>query len=747
MNRQFICASEVFNARYRHVPSPLFKKVFNWSGDKSGARLEIAVCGIYRIFLNGKEITKGYFAPYFANPEQVVYVDEYSIGNYLNDENNVLCILLGNGFQNAIDCGIWDFEQASFRSAPKFSLRVFNAIKEIFESDESFCWTDSPLLFDDLRCGEIYDANVDFDIFTANTAGYQSAKLASEPKGCLKKTQAESIHAFESIKPIKILKNEKGYIYDFGVNTAGIFKLNIEAKKGQKLDFYCAEALRDGDLLAETITFIDRWDQNYVQQHVSYTCKEGKQTYAPCFTYFGFRYIRVEGLTAEQATSDLLEATVLHSDIKQCGSFKTDNDVINKIQDCVMRSNFSNLFYIPTDCPHREKNGWTDDAALSSEQMCYNLNVYATLREWLYNIRLSQKENGVLSGIIPTTGWGYDWGNGPISDAVIVEMPYQLYRFSGKKEILEENLSEIEKYIDYAKTKENAEGLFVYGIGDWCEAGSYNEGSMSTPVEVCDSLTVLQILSTATKIYEILGRNDLIEETAKWYQKIKANFRKKYCVEKGWISGKTQTAQAMGLTLGIFDKEEEQLAYDNLLSLIHDNGNVMKVGVAGVKYLFDLLSRNGDVDLAFEMITTEKWPSYGNLVRLGASTLWEMFQHIDNLENYKPYDCDGLARSLNHHFWGSVSAWFYRELAGINVIDYNRVEISPKIPASLRFAEATVETSAGKISVSWQKDGYKLKLKIDNNGFSGDIKINGYSLRKDEKLRKGITEYECVKNS
>lgn len=745
MNGSFICANEIFNARYRHMPAPLFKKVFDWKGDKSKASLEIAVCGIYRVFLNGKELTKGYFAPYLANPDQVVYFDEYFIGKYLNDEKNVLCVLLGNGFQNSIDCGIWDFESASFRSAPKFSLCVYSGKKEVFASDESFLWTNSPILFDDLRCGEIYDANFDMDVLTANTKGYQSAKLAANPKGRLKKTQAESIRAFETIKPIKIFKNDKGYVYDFGVNTAGTFTLNIEAKKGQKIDFYCAEALRDGDILIETISFIDRWDQNYVQQHVCYTCKEGKQSYSPSFTYFGFRYIRVEGLTAEQATHELLQATVLHSDIKKSGSFKTDSEIVNKIQDCVMRSNYSNLFYFPTDCPHREKNGWTDDAALSAEQMCYNLNVYDSLREWLYNIRLSQKGSGVLPGIIPTTGWGYEWGNGPISDAVIVELPYQLYRFGGKKEILEENLPAIEKYIEYAKTKENADGLFAYGIGDWCEAGSYNEGSMSAPVEVCDSLTVLQILSTAIKIYEILGKNDLIKETEKLQEKIKDNFRRKHCAEKGWISGKSQTGQAMGITLGIFGKEEERLAYDNLISLIHESGDVMKAGVAGVKYLFDLLAKKGDVDLALELITTEKWPSYGNLVRLGASTLWEMFQHVDNLEDYKPYDCDGMARSLNHHFWGSVSAWFYRELAGINLIDYNRVEISPKIPEKLLFAEGSVETPAGKISVSWRKEGDKLLLKIDNDGFFGTIKINGYSLQTNESLRKGITEYVCVK--
>jgi alpha-L-rhamnosidase len=378
--------------------------------------------------------------------------------------------------------------------------------------------------------------------------------------------------------------------------------------------------------------------------------------------------------------------------------------------------------------------------------MCYNLDVYDTFREWLYNIRLSQNEAGVLPGIIPTTGWGYQWGNGPMSDAVIVEMPYQLYRFSGKKEILEENLPAIKKYIRYAMTRENADGLFLYGIGDWCEAGSQNEFSMSTPGEVCDSLTVLQILLTAKKICDILGEKDFAEETWNLYQKIRTNFRKKYCLEKGWIGGKTQTGQAMGLVFGVFDKEEEKLAYDSLISLIHANNNVMKVGVVGVKFLFNVLARNGDIDLALELVTTEKWPSYGYLMRLGATTLWEMFQHVDKIEDFKPYDCDGRALSLNHHFWGCISAWFYREIVGLNLINYDFIEISPKIPSELQFAEGTLETTAGKIKVRWEKNNDKLLLNIENQGFNGMIKINGYTLEGDNSLKDGITEYVLLKN-
>ena len=745
MKKHFICANERFNERYNHVATPLFKKVFNWEMDKKDVSIQIATCGIYRLFINGTEITKGYFAPYLSNPDQVVYYDEYLIDEYLKEKDNVLCVLLGNGFNNAIDCGIWDFEKASFRSAPKFALKVMHENTDIFWSDETFSWIESPILFDDLRCGEIYDANKALDVFTSDFTGYQNAISASAPKGTMKKCGVEPIQAFEKIKPVRIIKNEKGYIYDFGVNIAGVFTLNIVANQGQKLDFYCAETLRDHDLLMETVSFLDRWDLNYIHQHVTYICKEGKQTYSPTLTYFGFQYIRVEGVTDEQATLDLLSATVLHSAIKQRGYFRTDNEIINKIQECVMRSNYSNLFYFPTDCPHREKNGWTDDANFSAEQMNYNLDVYDTLREWLYNIRLSQREDGVLPGIIPTTGWGYEWGNGPMSDAIIVELPYQLYRFSGKKEILEENAEAIKLYIEHVKRQEKLDGLFHYGIGDWCEAGSYNEFSMSTPGEICDTLTVLQILLTAERIYRILEKNEWAEEIKEFYQKVRNNFREKYCKEEGWIACKTQTAQAMGLILGVFGEKETSLAYRNLVNLIHENNDTMKVGVVGVKYLFDVLVKNGDVDLALELVTTEKWPSYGNLVRLGATTLWEMFQKVDSLEDYKPYNCDGRALSLNHHFWGCISAWFYREIAGLNVIKHNYVEVSPKIPSVLNFAEAALETETGVLSVRWEKQGDTLLLKIENKGFDGEIKINGYSLQSNAKLQEGITEYVLLK--
>lgn len=290
-----------------------------------------------------------------------------------------------------------------------------------------------------------------------NCNNERRAVVAVPPKGEYKKCCANPVTVHGSLKPVSVMKTDEGFIYDFGKNNAGLCKLKIDGRSGQKIDLYYGEVINHGRFDIKNVTNA-KTPEGYAQHDV-YICKDGVQEYMPSFTYHGFRYVLVCGITDKQATKELLEYKIIHSDIKKNGYFKCSNEIVNKIQECTVTSDLSNLVNIPTDCPQREKNGWTADAALSAEQFMYNLDCRATLEEWLAGVRKAQKSDGRLPGIIPTAGWGFEWGNGPAWDSVLIELPYMLYKFYGDKKVIEDNIENILLYIEYLSGKTNDDGL------------------------------------------------------------------------------------------------------------------------------------------------------------------------------------------------------------------------------------------------------------------------------------------------
>lgn len=735
--RQYIAATtEKYNTIENHVPAPLFRRIFDC--DKMGQSvLEISAAGFYRVFLNGEELTKGFLAPYISNPDQMIYYDEYSLNGILKEKENELLVLLGNGFNNSNDFGIWDFDKAPFRSAPKFYLAVYVDGEQVLTTDERFEVYDSPITFDDLRCGEWYDARVEKTLFETPA----KPVLASLPKGEYRKCMAAPIRIEKELKVKEISEGKNGYLYDFGENNSGLCRLQIEANEGQVIDMTFCELRNGNEPELSNIHFAKRYVKGYVQ-HDRYICKDGKQTYTPSFTYHGFRYVYVEGITKEQACESLLTYLVIHSDIKERASFTCSNETVNQIQECVVRTDKANYHYFLTDCPHREKNGWTGDSAASMEQLNYNFDTYASMREWMNTVRKTQLETGQIPGIIPTSGWGYEWGSGLIWDSILVELPYQLYRFYGKLEIVEENIEAIWKNFVYMKGQENESGLLDYGLGDWCEAGAVDETVCKTPSETVISLTAVDVLNKASFLFRVLGKTDRAAETEAFAHKIKTAFRNKY-VSDCTVSCRSQTAQSMALLFGLFTKEEQNRAYQNLLRIIEEDCGHMKVGFTGVRYLFHALSKFGNTQLALELIAKPEFPSYGYWISKGATTLWEMFHELEGKDGYVKRKDGNTMLSMNHPAFGSVSSWFYKRLAGLHIISDGELLISPCIDCDLEWVEAEYQNKYGSIRVFWRRDGGNVILRLENHGFKGRIQGKYFLCNGQEsvELSEGIKAY------
>ncbi len=700
----FIKATSEYNTFESPVPAYCFRRAF-CSDTAGAAKITIAVCGFYELYLNGEKITRGFLSPYISNPDDLVYYDEYEVT--LKQGENVIGVLLGNGFQNNPGGHIWDFDKAAFRSAPMLAMCVSRGSTVLLCSDACFKIAPSPIRSDDYRFGEYYDARCEMENWTQigfEDAVWQSALPAAPPKGELRLADVAPITRQCEIAPVEIIPCKNGYIYDFGVSHAGVCRLCIKGELGQRIELQHADSLKDGEPDLAQIWFGgEYWERDKDIVHKdTYICKgEGTEVYTPTFTYHGFRYVKVTGITEAQATKDLLTYLVYHTELHTRGGFACSDAVANTLQELTRRSIASNFYHFPTDCPQREKNGWTADAALSCEAALLNFDPERNYAEWLRNICKAQRGDGALPGIVPTGGWGFHWGNGPAWDCVLAYLPYYVYVYRGQTDMITESAQALVAYLRYLRTRCDRDGLLCIGLGDWCHVGGIPP---KAPLILTDTVMAIDIANKISVMLQAIGHADDAAYAGEQALAYREAIRAHLIDWNGMLAvGNCQSSQAMCLYYGVFDESEQRAALDRLLDMIHTYDDHIDVGVLGGRVIFHVLSRFGYSDLAYKMITREDYPSYGNWVKRGATTLWE---------NFLP---DSVA-SMNHHFWGDISAWFIKCVAGIvHNPDQNHVNellIAPSFVKALDHASAYHIAPAGKIAVSWKRDGKDILLDV-----------------------------------
>ena len=720
--KQFICATEEYAAYDRFVPAPYFRKVF--TANAQDCRLRVIGLGFYRIWINGREITKGLLAPYISNPDDIIYFDDYDLSPYIiPDAENALGFQLGNGMLNAPGGATWDLDKAPYRAAPKLAFLLENGDIRT-EPDSGVKTAPSPLYFDDLRAGVRYDARREIPGWALpgfDDSGWAPAMLCGAPRGKFRVCEAAPVlptgeeRLAVLIRPGRMrdyiprddvpditvpedaADSREGYLYDFGGNNAGIVRLKINGRPGQRVVMQFCELLKDGEADYNNILF---YPDGFAQRDV-YICKGGEEVFEPPFTYHGFRYCLVTGIGEAQATPELLTYIVCSS-AKKAGGFYCSDETANAVYDMCDASDRSNFYYFPTDCPHREKVGWTGDAAISAEHMIMTLDVGASFREWTRNIRAAQRENGDLPGMVPACDWPYQWGDGPVWDAALTVIPYYTYRYTGDRAILEENAPAIFKYLRYAAGQRNENGLISYGLGDWCPIG----GKVKPTLEFTNSVILMTCALKAAFIFDVLALTEEKAYAKRLYSELRAAVRDRLIDQRTCIADTgCQTSQAMALYYGVFDGAEQPAATDALIMMIRENGGFLDTGILGARVIFHVLSEAGESDLAWKMITRKEFPSYGALASLGETTVPEFFE----LPGDHYY-------SHNHHMYCDVKNWFISKVAGLRYNpdgnDFGRVLVKPAFIKGLEFAEASYSSPFGKISVRWERADGVVSLRV-----------------------------------
>ncbi len=771
-SRKFIKATADFCTYEKNVHAPYIRKSFNLEKTPEKAVVTLTSTGFYRFFVNGKDITASRLAPAITNPDDIMFYDTYDVAEYLKDGENVFGFMLGNGISNCMGGYIWDFDKAVFRSSPKLALH-FECDELSFEADKSFVTAPSPIYFDDLRSGEFYDATLEKDGWNEpsyDASDWENVIETEAPRGkaldndtdkivITKELTAEEITygsilgtqfpqgiRADSVRLSKTTfykpeEKEEGYIFKFAENTACVPKLRIKGKKGQKIIIQASEFFEDDHISFENIQRF--YPYGYCQRDI-YICKgEGVEEYIPSFTYHGARYFMVMGLDKDQVSKDTLTMLVQNSDIKERGGFDCSDEIANALQRNTKISDLANFVYFPTDCPHREKNGWTGDAAMSAEQMHQNLAPERSHKQWLKQVCASQREDGALPGIVPTSSWGFDWGNGPAWDEVITELPYQCYKYRNDLSLFEVTADAVIKYFNYVSKRRRTDGLIAIGLGDWCHAMRGGSNHVC-PLEVSDTAIVYDMCSKAEVMFKAMGLTLQAQFCNAFATELREAFRARL-INYGTmtVKGNCQGAQAIGIYYGLFDKSEIPAAYAKLVSLIHEADDHFDCGMIGLRTMFRILGANGDAELAYKMITRTDAPSYGIWIeKFGLASLAEAFNGINK----------GHVTSLNHHFMGDISGFFISHLAGIQVNPYGDtakcVNVAPTFIPKLDNAHAFYDTVCGKVDVSWKRDGEQIFLTITKpEGIYGDVILpDGYQFcaktGADNSLMRGRFEYK-----
>ena len=673
------------------APAPMFRKTFHV--EKPVRRATAYVCGLgyHELHLNGAKVGDHVLDPAFTRYDRRALYVAHDVTEQITPGDNAIGVVLGNGWYNMLTRATWNFDQSPWRGEPTMLLQLRLELEDgsvqTVVSDSSWQAGNGPIVLDSIRAGESYDARLEtpgWDTADFDASTWNKPEVVDSPTSTLSSQMMPPIRVTQTIKPVSVSEPQPGvYVFDMGQNFPGFAQLSIQGERGTEVTLRYSERI-DQDGMIER-SEISKFVFEGPFQTDTYTLKgEGLEVWEPRFVYHGFRYVEVTGL-AKKPTLDLLRGRVVHTDFGRTGQFECSNPLFNRLVELTQWSYRGNFHGYPTDCPQREKNGWTGDAHLAAEQAMYQFENTASYRKWIQDINDEQRETGEICAIIPTSGWGYQWGNGPAWDSAFLIIPWYVYTYRGDTRILADHYDRMRLYVDYL-TSRAENGIVKIGLGDWVPADTVTPNTItSTGYYYADARIVAQAA-------EVLGKKEDAAKYASLAKEIKKAFNREFYKGDGVYLNGSQTALSCAVYQGLVEDSERDAVIKRLAEHVAGRGDHLDVGILGAKYLFHALSENGQHELAYRVLNQKTAPSYGDWVEKGATTLWE--------------DWAGVS-SLNHIMFGDLVAWFYQKLAGINADPeqpgFKHVIIRPMPTADLTSVSASTESMYGTIHSAWQK--------------------------------------------
>ena len=692
--------------------SILLRREFSFDKEIAEAVVYVSGLGHYELSINGQKIGDSMFNPMWSDYDKTVYYNVYDVTRQLQKEN-AIGVLLGNGFYNQ-QGGRYVKMQVSFGPPTlflKMAITFRDGSRQTIVSDKSWQYSPSPLTFNDMYGGEDYDATLEqtgWDQPRFDASSWEAVVIQEAPTGRLRPQTAHPVRVMERF-PVKTANPVGGsYLFDMGQNLSGFPVIRVSGKAGDKVRMIVGENLHPDGTVNQS--------QSGAPHYYDYTLKgDGEELWHPRFSYYGFRYIQVEGAKPVGSKDEReiplireLQSAFVYNAAPESGSFHCSNDIFNDAHRIILNAMKSNMHAVFTDCPHREKLGWLEEIHLNGPGLAYNFDLASFAPKIMQDIRDAQLPSGLVPDIAPEYvifSGGFrdspEWG----SSAVL--LPFLYYHYYGDRSLIEAYYDVMKRYVDYLTS--TATGHIVsHGLGDWYDYNKdFSAGpSRNTPIALSATMHYFMDIDYLVQAAKMLGKSDDLQFYSSLQEKVKDAYNKTFfnSETKQYGTG-SQASNAMSLFIGVVPPEERQAVLRNLVKDIEKHGYRLTTGDVGNRYLFQVLAENGLNEVMYKMHNHKEVPGYGFQIQFGATTLTEQWDPRNG-------------NSWNHFMMGQIEEWFYKTLAGIrsenkNEEGFRHIVIAPQPVGDLTFVKAAYETPYGKISVDWEIEEELFILTVD----------------------------------
>lgn len=688
------------NGEPRH---PYFERKITGKESVAQARLYICGLGLYEAFYNGARIGEEYLTPYCNDYAEWVQYQTYDVTEQLQ-ESGTLSVLLGNGWYKA-RFGFSSREEKGYygnewKLLAELRITYADGTEEVIGTDTDWTVRRSQITYSSLYDGEHVDA-------TLPELPVERAVSCDAPEGALTDRMSLPVLIQEQITPVELIHTPAGeLVLDLGQEFSGIFRLRVHVPAGQVVHIQTGEILQQGNFYNANL--------RTAKSEYFYTSDGNETVLEPHFTYFGYRYVKVEGvpdLKCEDFTG-----LALYSAVEQKGSIRTGHELVNKFLSNVYWGLKGNFIDVPTDCPQRdERMGWTADTQVFVPTASYLTDSYAFYAKYLYDLKKDQMSlGGKVPDVVPDFGvqtTSSVWG-----DAACI-IPWTLYTFYGDVSILKDQYDSMKAWVDYIRRVDGDDHgwRYVFHYGDWLAldnpAGGAEQVMGGTDEEFIANVYYAASAELVAKAAEVLGYMEDAAEYRKLSEEQFAEVKKEYYSETGRCCIKTQTAQLLTLKYHLSDNEE--LVRRHLEDLFVKSGCRLRTGFTGTPLLCNVLTDFGYSDLAYRLLLNEEFPGWLREVKLGATTVWERWNSL-----LDDGTISGISmNSMNHYAYGSVAEWVFRHAAGLNfrdgVIGCREAEFAPIPNAKLGEAWAEYDSPAGLYRCGWKaEDDWHVMVRV-----------------------------------
>ncbi len=698
---------------YQNDPMPLFKKAFKTTKKIASSRLYISGLGYYEAFLNDRKIGDNVLDPGFTAYKKQVLYTTYDITEMLQNGDNTLGIMLGNGWYNPLPLrlfGKFNLRDHQLTGRPivkaQVLIRYSDGSFDTFGTDETWETATGAVIKNNIYLGETYDARLEKSFSSPN--GWKKASLAQNPTGVLTAQMQPPIRITKIVKPISIKEVGKDtFIVDMGQNFAGVARIKVKGTAGNKVLLRYGELIYpDGRLNFWTSVagqIKEPWNlrggpgapKTAFQQDEYILKGAGEEVWSPRFTFHSFRYVQITGWQGKPTLNDI-EGLRMNTDLTQNGSFSCSNDMFNRLHDVIQWTFLSNIFSVQSDCPAREKLGYGADIVATTEGYIYNYDVANFYKKAVQDFANDQQDDGGITETAPYVGIadrGYGGKSGPLGwQLAFPFLQKKLYEYYGDKKVIEEYYPTVKRQMDFLQSKA-IHGLFHWDISD-------HEALDPRPEAFTAAAFYYHHAVLATEFASILGNKTDSVAYSKLANTIKKAIIAKYYVPPtGRFDNATQSAQTFALWYDFSPQKDS--TFKVLMQEYERHKWHISGGIFSTKMMFDILRENDRNDIAYTIANQRDFPGWAYMLSKGATTLWESWAFSDNVY------------SQNHPMFGSIDEWFYKSLLGINAAApaFSKIIIKPQ-PAELTSAKGSYESVRGTIVSDWKKEGNSFILKV-----------------------------------